>query len=125
MQIAPLSVEERMKNSRALTDYFRNDGLISSNAYGNHSCTGVAAKNHNPSHKRGRQQQKTKPSHVVKQLKTKSPHRHVATKRVISPKKINKSRQEKPIILNGSPSNHVTTLLLNELLKANHWRCIS
>mmetsp|Transcript_14411 Transcript_14411/g.17071 ORF Transcript_14411/g.17071 Transcript_14411/m.17071 type:complete len:2242 (-) Transcript_14411:200-6925(-) len=118
MQIAPLSVEERMKNSRALTDYFRNDGLISSNAYGNHSCTGVAAKNHNPSHKRGRQQQKTKPSHVVKQLKTKSPHRHVATKRVISPKKINKSRQEKPIILNGSPSNHVTTLLLNELLKA-------
>jgi len=122
MQITPLSYEERTKNSKILGDYFRSNVVFSLKSYGNQTCA-VAMTKHpqkntitNPSLKRGRQQQKTKFIHNSKHLKTKSPHRHSAIRRI----KTQKGRQEKSIILNGSPPNHVTTLLLNELLKAAH-----
>jgi len=124
MHIMPLSSEERTKNSRALGDYFRTNSAPLTHA---HSSVPVAKHppkntmhNVNLSQKCGRQQHKAKLTQMTKQSKSKSPHRHAFLRKVHNTKKTQKSKQEKTIILNGSPSNHITTLLLNELLKSAH-----
>lgn len=124
-KIVLLSSEERSKSLKALSECFKSN--ISTCVIPNTNTTTithtpVATKhNHKPTlspngsaTKRGRQSQKSKSPHS-KISKSKSPHRHSLSRRSMSPRKLPK--REKFITIQGTPSNHVISLLLNLLMK--------
>ena len=141
-RIVLLSAEERAKNVKLLSEKFGNHSNCYSNSLshsyssGSHgtktgskvSHTSSSAKTSTslgtPNLKRGR----TRPSSDTKNPKTKSTH-HSSTKRGTTPKRSRKEKHEKTsgssqtnvsgsfILLNGSPTNHIVSLLLTDLTK--------
>uniref|UniRef100_A0A7S4S0Y2 HECT-type E3 ubiquitin transferase n=1 Tax=Ditylum brightwellii TaxID=49249 RepID=A0A7S4S0Y2_9STRA len=134
-RIVLLSAEERAKNIKALDSYFRNNTSSAPSSSGNNnsgqSTKKQSLKGHvpgsSPPHKRGRSTQKTKSPQISRSLKSKSPHRSLS-RRGSSPKKTpKKEKQEKSnalstihrkkqVALNGTPANHITSLLLTEII---------
>ena len=122
-QIVLLSTEERVKNSKLLNSLSVNGNTTTT------VFTPNAKKGEDDQAKRGRSCQKDK-SYVSKSGRSKSPYRASIIKRGMSPKSTPQTKKEKQegqwgsahkhskkhVQLDGTPANHVASLLLKEIM---------
>lgn len=109
-EVVLLSAEEGAKHSKLLADNF-----CLSTVDRDRSSSQTANTSVGPTAKRGRTAKKEKTVSSSKVSKGKSPHTHRSScsRRSLSPKK-----ERKQITLNGTPSNHITTYLLREMIES-------
>jgi len=120
-RIILLSSEERTKHSKALLELSGSTHL-SGSSFNNSTCLKKPGHNSSSTQKKG-SSHSSKNQSTSKSSKNKSP-RHPQLKRGKSPSRLKRDRSDKrpgasakrTISVNGSPSNHITSLLLSEMI---------